>query len=89
MAAPRKRKQTVLVPYEDLVKAYHNFCAYKKATVDHRAHGTFEMFLGVSYAWHMSGQRMAYQAAKKVELLCSPHYHALMKAREARRRKWK
>lgn len=87
MGAKRQRKQTVMVSSEDLTKAYVNFCTYKKDTVNHRAHGTFEQFLGVSFIWHLPQQRMVYHAAKKVELLCSPHYHTLMKLREARRNK--
>lgn len=87
MGARRKQKQTVMVSSEDLTKAYVNFCTYKKSTMNHRSHGTFEMFLGVSYEWHLPSQRMVYHAAKKVEMLCSPHFHTLMKLREARRRR--
>lgn len=83
----RKQKQTVMVSMEDLTKAYVNFCAYKKNNINHRSHGSFEMFLGVAYQWHLPNQRMVYHAAKKIEMLCSPHYYTLMKAREARRRK--
>lgn len=75
-----RRVFTVKISYQDYAQARRNFCAYEqKRRVPNRR--SWEDYVRGCYGYYDNGQiYFTEEMGRKIRLLCSPHYHALLKA---------
>lgn len=75
-----------LVPHNTLITAYRNWGGDSSP---HAERNAFWDFIGEpagygEYNWPEDSWRCTTQGAKKIELMCSPHWKTLLKAYEAK-----